>query len=197
MNTKTLWCGLLVVTLAGMSGAFIWKAVTRNDPGAANLPVLGQVPDFSLMDQANRRWARQDLLGRTWVADFIYTRCPNLCPMMSRKMEVIQGLLPKESDIQLVSISVDPQHDKPPVLARYSRRFHAGSRWHFLTGAPEAVHRLSDGFKLTTPGEPPARRVTNHSNRLILVDAKARIRGYYDGTNDKEIQRLVKDLSAL
>ena len=190
-----LWWGLLSVTLVGVTASFLWRS--HPEGTGPELPVLGRVRDFTLRDQANRAMTRQDLLGKTWVADFIHTRCPDQCPMMSRQMQVIQGLLAKESSIRLVSISVNPEHDNPQVLRGYVERYHADtSRWYFLTGQREAVRRLAGSFKLTPPGKSQGDLV-DHSNRLILVDAQARIRRYYDGTDDKEVQRLIKDLSAL
>lgn len=190
------WWGILAAALVGVSAAFVWKTATRN-PGDAALPVLEHVPMFKLQDQSGRVMTRNDLSGKTWIADFIYTTCPDQCPMMSRHMQTLQGLLPKESTVQLVSISVDPLHDTPAVLARYAQRYQADTtRWHFLTGTPEAVQKLLAGLKLTPPANPPGIKEISHSSRLVLIDPAADVRGYYDATDDQDVQRLVKDLSA-
>ena len=133
-----VWWGLLGAALIGISSAFLWKTLTQQAVGTA-LPILGEMPAFSLVDQTGRTVTQNDLKGKTWIADFIYTSCPDQCPMISRHMEVLQGLLPKESRIQLVSISVDPKHDTPAVLARYAKRYHADpAHWRFLTGRPRS-----------------------------------------------------------
>jgi protein SCO1/2 len=194
---KILWWGILGITVIGISGAYIHQSLTRRT-SESELAVLGDVQPFHLQDQANQPFSLANLKGKTWVADFIYTSCPDQCPMMSRHMQVIQGLLPSDAAVELVSITIDPHKDSPAVLARYAQKYHAdGKRWHFLTGPMTAVKSVVDNFKLLAPPDKPGRPSINHSNRLVLVDAKAQIRGYYDGTDQQEVQKLVKDLSQL
>jgi protein SCO1/2 len=188
--------GLLAITLAVISGAYLKQAVSTWRGTA--LPVLGHVEDFRLTDQANRPFSRENLLGKTWVVDFIYTSCPGQCPIMSQRMVQVQSLLPKESDVHLLSISVDPTRDTPPALERYARRFHAEpARWYFLTGPGKTIQAVEKNFKITAPPKDAGGREIPHSNRLIIVDNKARIRGYYDGTDNEDSNRLVKDLSGM
>jgi len=134
------------------------------------LPVFGRVPDFELTTQFNTTLHRKDLEGKIWVADFIYTTCTGPCPLMTRKMRQVQSADPK---ILLVSFSVEPEHDTPDVLAAYSRSAHALRGWFFLTGNRATLQLLSrEAFKLADLG-------FTHSTRLVLVDDKSRIRGYY------------------
>jgi protein SCO1 len=194
---KWFWWGLLGVALIGMGGIFIWDSVYRKG-AQPPLPILGRVDDFTLQDQNDRPLSRQDLMGKAWVADFIYTTCPDQCPMMSRSMQVIQGMVPKKAPVALVSISVDPQTDTPDTLNRYSKKFHSEpGRWHFLTGSQDAILALIRSFKLPTPVRTPKKNVIDHSNQLVLVDARSRIRGYYDGTREEDVQRLIKEVSQL
>jgi protein SCO1/2 len=197
MKVRIFWWGLLIFTLAGVSAASVWKLVYRNR-AEPTLPILGTVNDFTLIDQSKRAITRQDLSGQIWVADFIYTECGDQCPRLSQKMEKIQTLLPKEARVQLLSFSVDPGHDTPAVLSHYAQRFHADPlRWRFLTGSPEKIHALAENFKLA-PRDTTSRSFTmNHSTRLMVVDARSRIRGYYDGTDEAAVQRLMKDVSDL
>ena len=134
------------------------------------LPFYGEVPDFHLTRQDGQPFARQDLAGKIWVADFIYTTCTGPCPLMTQKMRRIQGSKP---EILLVSFSVDPEHDTPPVLSAYAATWHAKPGWSFLTGDPDTLQMLSrEAFKLADLG-------LTHSTRLVLIDDKNRIRGYY------------------
>jgi protein SCO1/2 len=140
---------------------------------ARPLPVFGDVPDFALTDQAGRTVAKKDLLGSAWVADFIYTGCATACPALTQRMAELKA------DARLVSFSVDPEVDTPGRLMVYAERFGADpSSWSFLTGPAEEVRRtVSEGFKLS------AQKVDAdvfHSEKLVLVDARGRIRGYYD-----------------
>jgi protein SCO1/2 len=189
------WWGVLAAALVVMAGAYFWDVSQRREQRL--LPILGRVDDFSLKNQNGQPVTRQDLLGKAWVADFIYTTCPDQCPMMSRKMQVIQGLIPKQAPVQLVSISVDPAHDAPKVLARYAEKYHYdASRWHFLTGPSKSVAALTQSFKLPTPVQRP-KNMIDHSNMLVLVDARSRIRGYYDANDEEAVNKLIKDVSVL
>jgi protein SCO1 len=161
-------------------------------------PDYGTVPDFLLTERSNRKVSRQDLAGKVWVADFIFTRCAGICLAMSTNMQQLQDRLPAE--VHLVSFSVDPYNDTPAVLTEYANRYGADhDRWLFLTGEPDAIQKLSiGGFKLaldTTNGtetEP-----ITHSSRMALVDKEGRIRGYY-GTEDTDaLDRLVEDVKKL
>ena len=142
--------------------------------GPKPLPVLGQVPPFQLTAQSGQPFDSQSLDGHVWVADFIYTTCPGPCPMMSSQMHRVQ--LSTTPGISLVSFTVDPQHDTPPVLAAYAQHFTADpARWHFLTGEPSRLNDLGlRAFKLNSVDGSLI-----HSTRFVLVDGARRIRGYY------------------
>jgi protein SCO1/2 len=190
-----LWWGLLGIVLVGVSGNYVRQSLTSKAPQP---PVLGRLHPFTLRDQANKPLSLKDLQGKTWVADFIYTRCPDQCPMLSRKMAAFQDLIPKKAQVHLVSITVDPEHDTPATLADYAARYHADpARWLFLTGRPRDVENLVIDFKLLPPGEKPEIRRLNHSTPLVLVDPKGQIRGYYDAGIESEVQQLVKDVSRI
>src|SRR5258708_37656837 len=147
MLTKLSWI-ILGLTLAGITGAYVHQSLTRQN--RSELPVLGQVPPFTLKDQTNKPVSRKDLEGKTWVADFIYTHCPDQCPMLSRHMEVVQGLLPKGSAAPLASLTVDPARDTPGTPARYARRSHADpARWRCPTGPSNNLQPLVSGWERT------------------------------------------------
>ena len=145
--------------------------------GPKPLPMLGQIPPFQLTAQTGQPFDSQSLDGHIWVADFIYTTCPGPCPMMSSQMRRVQ--LSTTPNISLVSFTVDPQHDTPPVLAQYARHFTADpARWHFLTGESSRLTDLGlNVFKLNSVDGS-----LTHSTRFVLVDGARRIRGYYIGT---------------
>src|SRR6478672_4676030 len=108
------WWGLFISALIAMGGIYAWDRSRSHEEKL--LPILGRIDNFSLRNQNNQPVTRQDLLGKAWIADFIYTSCPDQCPMMSRRMEVVQGLIPKEAPVQLVSVTVDPKRDTPKAL---------------------------------------------------------------------------------
>ena len=171
---------------------------------SGDLPVLGQVPDFSLVDSRGSDVALADLEGAPWVAGFIFTSCAGICPRMSTEMARVQELLPPDSPVKLVSITVDPGHDTPEVLQGYAARFGARpERWMFLTGEPGEIYRLAGEGFLLAAGELPEFDPQEddgpffHSSRLCLVDAEGRVRGYYEGTDATQVDRLLQDLASL
>jgi len=170
----------------------------RADVESPSVEAYGQVPDFTLVDSHERPLSLADLKGHVWVADFIFTSCAGMCPMMTGEMRKLQDALPGE--IRLVSFSVDPSRDTPEVLRSYASRYGADQhRWFFVTGERQALYDLSiKGFKLGvddaqgTPSEP-----ITHSSRFVLIGKDAQIRGYYSGTDSDELRRLAEDARKL
>lgn len=190
-----LW-GLLVAVLIAVFAATVVQRLRRPEPP----PVLGQVPEFSLTNRDGRTVRRQDLAGSPWVADFIFSRCPASCPIMTARMAKLNRELPEDLGVRMVSITVDPDHDTPQVLQRYAQSFSAPESWLFLTGGKEELFRLSkEGFKLGVEinTETDAIEPILHSTRFVLVDGEGRIRGYYDGFDEESMGKLEKDLRAI
>jgi cytochrome oxidase Cu insertion factor (SCO1/SenC/PrrC family) len=112
--------------------------------------VYGSVPDFTLVDQHNHPLRKTDLEGKIWVANFMFTNCPDECPLMTAAIAQLQSDLADVLELRLVSITVDPERDTPAVLAQYAQRFQADpQRWFFLTGDKRAIYHLArQGFRL-------------------------------------------------
>lgn len=118
----------------------------RGDRELEGLQVFGTLPDFSLVERSGRTLTLADLLGKVWVANFIYTHCTDTCPLQSARMAQLQTELAMEPDVRLVSITVDPAQDTPKVLTEYAARFGADrERWLFLTGNKRAIYALAQG----------------------------------------------------
>lgn len=159
---------------------------------------FGKVPSFQLTNQDGRPFGSEQLRGKIWIADFIFTLCPGPCPMISSRMSELQKPLEK-TDVHLVSVSVDPEHDTPQVLRGYAEKLQAQpQRWDFLTGPKEAIYRLSrDGFKLAIGDGSTETGTPVHSTRMILVDRQGEIRGYYDATAPDAMTKLLADANHL
>jgi protein SCO1/2 len=159
------------------------------------LPNNGTVPHFQLTDQNGESYGTEQLRGKIWIADFIYSTCPGPCPMISSRMSETQKPL-RDTDVELISFSVDPEHDTPAVLRDYASRLNAQpGRWHFLTGDKGVIYRLSrDGFKLAAENGDAG---PIHSTRMVLVDRDGVIRGYYDATEADAVTRLLADTNHL
>lgn len=158
------------------------------------LEVLGKVPDFVLTDQTGARFdSLEKLNGHIWVACFIFTNCKGPCPRMSSQMKQVQSATTDLPGLRMVSFTVDPERDKPPVLAEYAQRYGADSRWFFLTGPQAKLHLLKRyAFLLgSVDGE------LNHSTRFALVDPKSQIRAFYDTSDPASITTLIADIRRL
>ena len=160
-------------------------------------PVLGTVPDFRLVDQTGAPFGPDRLAGRVWIADFVFTRCPDVCPRMTERLVGVHRALGERADI--VSVSVDPAYDTPQRLIAFARAHGAESpRWHFLTGdsryVQEAVLR---GFNVAFSRESEDITTLTHGVHVVLVDGRGRIRGYYDSNDGDALERLVADARRL
>jgi len=163
-------------------------------PATGELPVISKVSEFTLIDQAGAPFSSKALEGKIWVADFIFTSCASVCPVMTTSMVQVQRAFQDDSRVSFVSVSVDPVIDKPEVLDQYAKRHQADpARWHFLTGDNAAIQSLArDQFKLGHAEKP-----VNHDTHFVLVDGSGQIRGYYFGTEPSSIAALIQDISKL
>ena len=163
---------------------------TRKESGSVatesndTVRILTRLPAFSLLDQDGKELASHDLYGHVWVANFVFTRCRASCPVQTALMQRLQVELKDSASwkhTRLVSISVEPEYDRPEVLASYidDRKLET-SQWHFLTGAKDDVWSLiRKGFKLpVADAAENANMPIMHSNMIVLVDWEGRIRGY-------------------
>src|SRR5207248_5020166 len=152
------------------------------------LPILAELPAFSLVDEQGRKFGREDMLGKVWIADFVFTSCADACPKLQTKMRQIQDrLVPPEQggNLGLLSISVDPERDTPEKLREYGQTFGARpALWKHLTGPEREVERtVVKGFRIAMakmavpPGDTHAEAFDiMHGERLVLVDRLGRIR---------------------
>jgi protein SCO1/2 len=175
------------------AGLFLLRQVEVARLANHQLPDDGLVPVFQLVNQDNQSFGTEQLRGKIWIADFVYTSCPGPCPMISSRMGELQKPL-KDTDVKLATFSVDPQHDTPTVLRDYAARLNAEpGRWNFLTGDKGTIYRLArDGFKLATMKDPQGPGPI-HSTRMVLVDRRGSIRGYYDALEADAVTRLLAD----
>jgi protein SCO1/2 len=183
-------------------GLVLAVAIVACQP-APPLDVFGRAPDFSLTDQTGATFSTDELAGRVTLLDFIYTNCTDACPLLSatyqQTMRKLQDQKLLGSKVMLVSLSVDPQHDSPPVLAQYGEQFKADpSTWKFLTGDWDDVYDVVTGLKVATrPPHPaadapaPGGTELTHSTRIVLIDPQLQVRAYLEG-QDASADDLVK-----
>lgn len=200
------WFWLLFVVLG--FGYPIYRSMNRVLP--PELPVLVELPAYQLINDFSQKFGTEDLLGRTYIANFIFTNCPTTCPAQMEKSQQIQkrirGLGQK---VALVTFTVDPENDSPQVLHKYARGLGANPHiWTFLTSTSKEEMRellvegfrvpMGDGHEMT--GVVDQQEITLwdivHSERLVLVDNLGRVRGYYSTTTD-DINKLMIDVGLL
>lgn len=160
--------------------------------GQKPLPVIGDVPRFQLTDQLGRTFDSSSLNGHVWVADFIFTNCEGPCPRMSSHMRALQTKT--DSAVKLISFTVDPARDTPPVLNDYAKKFEDDSKkWFLLTGPVATLNMLDeDAFKLGSVGGE-----IEHSTYFALVDKKGEIRGMYGISDGDPVAKIARDAARL
>ncbi len=179
-----LWRNPFVVAfVVGCVAVTLLRPLLRYEPKPP--PVIGQLPEFSLVDAAGKPFGSADLRGQVWIASFFFTRCPSVCPLLMSRVAELQSRYARDhiDGIRLVSISVDPVRDTPEVLRAAAPGYGVDpTRWTLLTGAPERVRDLCvEGFHVPGfDGEAMANGDIPHTTKVVLVDAQQRIRGYYE-----------------
>lgn len=153
------------------------------------LPDYGAAPSFQFTDASGKDFNSSQLLGKPWIASFIFTRCPDQCPRMVKKLKKISKRLP---EMQFVSFSVDPEFDKPEILADYIRRGQGPEKWILLTGEKSKIKETAASMMIAVPDNPEL-----HGTRFLLIDGKGRIRGFYDSQNSQQMTALAVDARAL
>ena len=196
-GSSALWWFLGGTLLVGILVAASLKEATGD---AATLPVLGHVPNADFTAQDGRAVALADLEGQVWVADLIFTTCSGPCLRMTSQLYQVQEAVKGEAGVHLVSISVDPDRDTPERLTWYAGQALADpARWTFLTAPMETVRATATkGLKLVVESGVEGEQLgILHSDRLVLVDQKLQIRGYYDGLDPASVGTLVQDIQSL
>jgi protein SCO1/2 len=182
-----------VALLAALVGAARYHAMVRSlstdeaSTRSATDVDLGPVGEFTLTERDGTPVSRDDLKGKVWVASFVFTCCTTQCPQISGTMAELHRELAGEPDARLVTFTVDPERDTPEKLKQYAGTFGAeGKRWLFLTGKRDELYGLIErSFHLTVKQNEGAARTPGnevlHDFRLVVVDRRGHIRGYFDG----------------
>jgi len=186
VRTKSFW----FISWAILFSYPIYRTVTRELPPP--LPVLYQVPEFSLTNEFNKNFGSLDLKGKYYIANFMFTSCPTTCPALMEKMDLIQKRIKGlGTNAAIVTFTVDPTTDTPDVLYKFARKRNTNPFvWNFLTGTRADLQKIVvDGFKVPMGNKEATQKVVGnqavtlmdiaHSDKVVLVDDKGQIRGYY------------------
>ena len=189
INRKIRFTSYIIVAIT-LFGTYMMKD-SKND---YQLPKLGSIPSFEFTDSDGNLISQEELSGKIWVADFIFTTCTMACPVMTGNMNLIHKAFKNNDKVRIVSISVYPEYDTPEILKEYASRYNANTnRWHFLTGPEENVKLvIKNGFKMGDYED-----IIFHSEKFALVDQDGNIRGYYNGMKTDDVKTLKKDIRVL
>lgn len=205
---KLFRSGLVLVLLFVGYGLFLINRSGSGGSGAPStvpLPVLRTISSMDLVDQEGEPVNLQTFRGQPWFANIIFTRCPGPCARMTQKMRQLQEALPAEaSEVQLVSLTTDPDFDTPEVLSQYARKFQADTQtWKFLTGTKEEIVRVSTQewlLVMIEKGEAERESPNDiflHSTLTVLMDGLGRIRGTYEILEEGQLEEALADLQRL
>lgn len=166
-------------------------------PGAKNYPI----EPFTYTDQDGKSFSLDDLIGKVWVADFIFTNCADVCLPMTTNMSKLQDKLKEKGieNVEFVSFSVDPTVDSPEVLKEFANKFQADfSNWHFLTGySQEHIEEFAKNSFKTPVKKPENSDQVIHGIDFFLVNKEGAMVKYYEGTENFPIDEIIKHIQIL
>jgi protein SCO1/2 len=206
-SPKTTWIFLALVFLLPL---MVYLLTSWYENNYEELPVynitsgtkenlLKQLPSYNFVNQNGKKLTGKDWDNKILVVDFFFTHCPVICPKMTKSLKHIEENFKDDSAIQLASFSVDPVRDSSAQLKKYSALFGLNTRrWNLITGSKKDIYKLArNGFALVATDGDGGPDDFIHSDKIVLVDARKNIRGYYDGTNSAEIDKLITDIKKL
>ncbi len=179
----------------------------------AELPILGEryvddnqdtvyhsIADFAFVNQVGDTIRKEDMAGKIYVADFFFTTCPTICPVMKKEMLRVYEQFKGDPNFRILSHSIDPSHDTQAVLKDYAEKLGVpdAATWNFLTGDQEKIFEIGQtSYLTTTMADDMEPGGFLHSGAFLLVDQQGRIRGVYDGTKTDQVDRLLADIPKL
>ncbi len=167
------------------------------------LPVYGgndhTIADFMMTDQHGDIATKKSWENKIVVADFFFTHCPTICPRMTKNLKKVQDRFNNDPQILIVSFTVDPERDSAARLQSFATKFNiSDTNWQLLTGDKRDIYRLArKSFLVTATDGDGGPNDFIHSDKLVLIDQKLQIRGFYDGTNEAEVNQLTRDIRKL
>lgn len=171
------------------------------DVSAAGDTIYHSIPDFAFVNQYNDTVTQANFDGKIYVADFFFTSCPTICPVMKSQMLRVYEHFKEDDRVGILSHSIDPRHDTVEVLAEYSSNLGVtGDKWNFVTGDQDAIYEIAQKSYMTTALEDSTAIDEGgfiHAGAFLLIDQNKNVRGQYDGTVEKEVNQLIRDMELL
>jgi protein SCO1/2 len=173
------------------------------DPEMLRLGIGHHIGSFSFQNQDANLISTKDMKGKIAIVEYFFTTCKSICPIMNMQMQRVDSAFKNDNEVRIFSFTVDPETDDVAQMKKYATSHQATSgKWHFLTGEKSELYKLArKSFFVLKPAE--AQNLGDagsdfiHTNNFVLVDKELRIRGYYDGTSEKEVNQLISDIKRL
>lgn len=158
-----------------------------------------KIADFNLINQNGETITQDDYKDKIYVADFFFTTCQTICPVMTKNMHEVQKAFIADNDVKMLSHTVTPEIDTVAQLKRYAQEKGVNaSKWNLVTGDKKQIYELARKSYLAVKDDGDGGSFDMiHTENFMLIDKERQIRGYYDGTNPKEIERLIEDIKTL
>lgn len=173
----------------------------QNTIGPNGDTVYHQIPDFAFVNQDGDTLTQEFFKGKIYIADFFFTTCPTICPIMKTQMLRIHEKFENEPGLGILSHTIDPRHDSVAVLKKYKDKLGVkDNQWQFVTGEQEKIYEIAQKSYMVSALEDSTAVDEGgfvHSGAFVLVDQNRRIRGVYDGTKEIEVNKLIKDIELL
>jgi protein SCO1/2 len=176
------------------------QPVTKTVDGKTVTDTLYQtIPQFKFVNQYGDSVTNKSLEGDIYVADFFFTTCPSICPIMARNMLKVYNTFKSTGDFKIISHTIDPKHDSVPVLKKYADKLGvSGNTWWFLQGKKEDTYSIAEkNYLVAVRQDSTAAGGYVHAGYFVLVDKQRRVRGAYDGTDPKQVDQLIDDIKTL
>ncbi|WP_236978386.1 SCO family protein [Membranihabitans maritimus] len=156
------------------------------------------IPDYTFIDQDSNQVTPATFSGKAYVADFFFTSCPSICPIMTKEMKRIYDSFDEDDRLMFLSHSIDTRHDSVPVLKEYANKLNIDhNRWRFVTGEKSEIYDIANAYFNIAYEDPDAPGGYDHSGKLILVDANRHVRAYCEGTDHESVTKFIEDIEIL
>ncbi|RZK48595.1 MAG: SCO family protein [Pedobacter sp.] len=157
------------------------------------------IPEFTFLNQDSIETSSKVMQNSIYVADFFFTNCSTICPIMHRNMKTLYDEYFNFEEVKFLSFTIDYKYDKPSVLKKYAQKLGVdNNKWIFMYGPKAEVYNLAEKDYLVAVGEDDAEKDGYiHQGWLVLIDKESRIRGAYDGTDDEQVKKLKADIAIL
>jgi protein SCO1/2 len=161
--------------------------------------IFHTITDFKFVDQDSNWVTNNTFKDKIYVADFFFTTCPTICPVMKKEMLRVYEKFEDNEEVAILSHTIDPEHDNVEVLKDFADRLDVQTeKWHFVTGKKEDIYAIGQkSYMVTAMEDQAAPGGFIHSGAFILVDKNGRIRGLYDGTVPEQVDKLMADIPKL